>query len=94
MAAVPTLDQIIDDVVSYADFEEVGSVARAKLFITAAKRYLLINPSSQSDQGSSMTMDTPQIQGLLHRAQQYVDRSVRSNGSSVRFLSAAEGFRR
>lgn len=94
MATVPSLDQILDDVLEYADFEEVGSASRAKSFVTAAKRYLLISPNTQSDQGSSLTISADQIQNLLRRAEQYVDRNSRNSGAGVRFLSAAEGFRR
>ena len=54
-----TIDEILDALSDNADFEEVGSVARARSFITAARRFLSL-PSSQSDQGSSLGY-TPQV---------------------------------
>lgn len=93
--SAPTIDEIIDDVLDNADFEEESSVSRARAFITAAKRYMLISPQSQTDQGSSMTMSVAQIESMVRRAQQFVDvKSTAAATSQVRFLSASEGFRR
>lgn len=93
--AAPTIDEVTDDLLENADFEEQSSVAKARAFITAAKRYLILSPQSQSDQSSSLTISVEQIMDLMRRAQQYVDHKAAINsGSRVRFLSAAEGFRR
>lgn len=92
-----TVDEVIDDLIDYADFESVGSVSRAQTFVTAAKRFLILSPQQQSDQGSSLTMSVAQIEKMMHRAQQFIDQksTVTSAASSrVRFLSASEGFRR
>lgn len=88
------IDQITDDLLDNADFEEVSSVTKAKAFITAAKRFLILTPAAQSDQASSLSISVEGIERLYRRAQQYVDNSSASNGSRVRFLSASEGFRR
>ena len=93
--ATPDIDEITDDLLRNADFEEKSSVAKAKAFVTAATRYLIASPQSASDQSSSLTINAGEIRDLLTRAQQYVaQQAARSNGTSVRFLSAAEGFRR
>lgn len=92
--AAPTIDEITDDILNNADFEEQSSVTKANAFVTAAKRYLILSPESQSDQGSSLTISTSQIENLMRRAQQYIDHRSRQSAGSARFLSAAEGFRR
>jgi hypothetical protein len=79
------------DLIEYADFEEVGSVARAKLFITAAKRWLILRPESASNQSSSLSIGKDSVQELMRRAQDYVDANGTTSGggrNSVRFLSA------
>jgi hypothetical protein len=90
-----TIDEVYDDLLNNADFEELSSVTKARAFATAAKRFLILSPQQQTDQGSSMTISVNQIENLLRRAQQFIEQSNRSAaGGSVRFLSAAEGFRR
>ncbi|MEM1224602.1 MAG: hypothetical protein AAGJ40_02835 [Planctomycetota bacterium] len=93
-----TLDEVYESLDANADFEEVGSVAKAKAFATAATKFLFLSPQSQADQGSSMTISVQQVENLLHRARAFVDGygtdgAVSSRGG-VRFLSASEGFRR
>jgi hypothetical protein len=90
-----TISEILDDLSDYSDYEEVGSVDRAKRFITAARRFIAL-PSSQSDQGSAMGYTPAVMQQELAYARQYVaaNQAATSASSSVRFLSAAEGFRR
>jgi len=90
-----TVTQILDDLSDYSDFEEVGSVARAKTFITACRRFLAL-PASQSDQGSSLGYTPQLIANELEFARRYVAANDTSSSaaSSVRFLSASEGFRR
>ena len=74
----------------YADFEEVGSVSRARLFITAAKRWLILRPDSASNQSSSLSIGKSFVETMMKRAQIYV--TANTGNSSVRFLSA-ENFR-
>jgi hypothetical protein len=79
------------DLIEYADFEEVGSVARAKLFITAAKRWLILRPESASNQSSSLSIGKDSVQELMRRAKDYVAANGTTSGggrNSVRFLSA------
>ena len=90
-----TIDEILDALSDNADFEEVGSVARARSFITAARRFLSL-PSSQSDQGSSLVYTPQVVQQEMAIARQYVaaNQTPTAATSQVRFLSASEGFRR
>lgn len=84
-----TYDEVVDALLDNADFEETGSVSKARAFITAATRFFILSPASSSDQGSSMAMGLPQIQNLMVRAQAYV--AVNATGARVRFLSVNTG---
>lgn len=88
-----TIDEIYDDLLDNADFEEVASLAKAKAFVTAATRFLILSPQAQSDQGSSMTLNASQIENLLIRAREFVAKNQTGRGA-VRFLSTSQGFRR
>lgn len=82
---------IESDLLEYADFEEVASVQRAKLFITAAKRWLILRPDSASNQSSSLSVGKSFVETMLRRAQDYVaaNQTLAGGGrGSVRFLSA------
>ena len=84
------LTQVQEDLLDNADFEESGSVSKAKAFITAAKRWLILRPQSSSHQGNSLSMDVNQVRQMLSRAQSYVaanDTSSAAN-SNTRFFSA------
>ncbi len=83
------------DLLEYADFEEVGSVARAKLFITAANRWLILRPSSASNQSSSLSMDTTKVENMLKRAQAFVAANDSSGGGlgGAKFLHPGGFFR-
>jgi len=91
---MPTIATIEADLVEYADFEEVASVSRAKLFVTAAKRWLILRPESASNQSSSLSMGKSEVSAMLARAQQYVQANDTSSaGSRVRFLQPGGSFR-
>lgn len=87
-----TIDEVIDELLDNADFEEVSSTSKANSFISAAKRFFILSPEQQAHQGSMMRMSVQQIERLMTRAQQFVDVNS-GRGSRVRFLSAREGFR-
>jgi hypothetical protein len=86
---------IESDLLKYADFEEVASVSRAKLFITAANRWLILRPETASNQSSSLSMNKNLVQDLLRRAQDFVAANDSGSGSAggVRFLGAGTNFR-
>lgn len=91
-----TFDQVADALLDNADFEESNSVTKARAFITAGTRYFVLQPASASDQASAMSMGLSQIQDMMARASAFIRQSEATSSatSSVRFLSAAEGFRR
>lgn len=90
--AAPTFAEVIDALSDNADFEEARSLAKAKAFVTAAKRFLIIAPQSASDQGSSQTFSVAQIENMMRDAQAFVASSSSPNGG-VRFLGVGGGFR-
>tara|TARA_R110000868_G_scaffold290945_1_gene551154 strand:+ start:8436 stop:8792 length:357 start_codon:yes stop_codon:yes gene_type:complete len=89
------LSDVENDLIEYADFEETDSVSRAKLFITAAKRWTIIAAASASNQGSSLSRSKAEVMQMLARAQSFVAAkdTASASASRVRFLSVNEGFR-
>jgi hypothetical protein len=83
------------DLLEYADFEEVASVARAKSFITAAKRWLILRAESASNQSSSLSIGKNYVESMLKRAQDFVAANNANSGSvgGVRFLGVGDNFR-
>jgi hypothetical protein len=84
------------DLLEYADFEEVSSVARARLFITAGKRWLILRAESASNQSSSLSIGKSFVETMLRRAQDYVaSNATTSSGAvgGVRFLGVGSNFR-
>jgi len=86
-----TIDEIITALQDNADFEEVGSVAKAKAFVTAAREYLILAPNTAADQGSSMSINADHIERQLQRAQTYI--AANAGGGGVRFLGVSRTFR-
>ena len=87
-----TIAEIESDLIDFADFEEVGSVARAKQFVTAAKRWLILRADSASNQSSSMTIGKSYVQDMMKRAMDFVAANA-SSGGQVRFLGAGSHYR-
>ena len=83
------------DLLEYADFEEVASVSRANLFITAAKRWLILRAESASNQSSSLSIGKSFVETMLKRAIDYVAANPSSSnaGGEVRFLGVGDNFR-
>lgn len=89
-----TIATVEADLIEYADFEEVGSVSRAKLFVTAAKRWLILRPESASNQASSLSMGKAAVESMLAHAQEYVRANDPSpTASRARFLVPGGSFR-
>ena len=89
------LATVESDLLDYSDFEEVGSVSRAKSYITAANRWLTIVAASASNQGSSLTRNVQQVMQMMARAQSFVAAkdTASANNSKVRFFGISQGFR-
>lgn len=87
-------EQNLNVILENCDFEEKNDITKAKRLITAAYRFLAQTPAAQSEQGNSLQMNHATVQDLLQRAQQFVEYKQRQSSGGVRFLSAADGFRR
>jgi hypothetical protein len=89
------LEDIENDVLTYADWEEQGSVSRARSFITAANRWCILRADSASNQGSSLSTNKQWVMNMLARAQSFVAAADTASASKsrVRFLSVNQGFR-
>ena len=83
------------DLLEYADFEEVASVSRARQFITAAKRWLILRADSASNQSSSLSIGKQYVADMLTRANAYVSANdtTSSVGGRTRFLHVGSQFR-
>jgi hypothetical protein len=90
-----SLDTTINALIDNADFEEVNSLAKAKAFITAAKRYLISAPRMASDhQGHSQQTNPEQVKAMMDKASEFVSANeTSSTSSSVRFLGVGGDFR-
>ena len=82
---------IESDLLEYADYERKRSVTRAELFIDAANRWLILRPTSASNQSSSLSMDTTKVENMLKRAQAFVAKN--STSGQVSFLGPGGFFR-
>ena len=81
------------DLLDYADFEEVGSVARARSFITAANRWLILRAESASNQSSSLSIGKQFVEAMKTRAQAFVARNAGNGTGQTRFLHVGEFYR-
>lgn len=85
-----TFDEVADAYLDNADFEETSSLTKARAFVTACTRMLVLLPSSASDQASAQSFDMGQIMAAKTRAENFI--AANAQGASVRFFSA-ERFR-
>jgi len=69
---VPSLDTIRDNVSTYSDWFELQSVARAKVFVTWATRYLMEHPSSAAQGPNSAGFRIDLLEKQLDEARKFV----------------------
>lgn len=80
----------------YLNFEEVGSVQRAKAVVTLGNRWLVSRAESASNQSSSLSLGKSFVETMVRRATEYVAANATTAGggsSRVRFLGAGASFR-
>jgi hypothetical protein len=78
------------DLIDFADFEEVGSVSRARQFVTAARRWLILRADTASNQSSSLTIGKNYVESMMTRATEYI---AANSNSHVRHLGVGRSFR-
>ena len=88
-----TVEQIEQTLLDNADFEEAGSVTKAKSFVTAAKRWLILRPNTASAAGNSLTLNSAQVESMMQRAQEFIAANDTTGSSRTRFLGM-DGFYR
>ena len=88
----PTIATVQADLLANVDYAETNSVPKAKLFITACKRWRVLNPVSSSNGGTSVAYDINQILSMQTQAESFV-RSNSNPSGRVRFLSVSDDFR-
>lgn len=81
-----TYDQAADAYLDNADFEEASSLTKAKAFVTACIRLMVLLPSSASHSSTAQSFDMGQIAAAKDRALAYI--AANQQGASVRFLNA------
>lgn len=73
MATTPTIATVRQSYVTYADYEETGSQASCKAFITACRRLLALLPTASGGaQSTSFEFDVSQIRSELEAAQNWL----------------------
>lgn len=81
--ATYTLESVEETLLDNADFEEVGSVSKAKAFVTAANRWMILSPESSSNQSSSLSMNKASVETLKARALAFIQvNDKRADGAS------------
>lgn len=90
-----TLAEIETDLLDYANFEEVLNVARAKSFVTAANRWLILRSESASSNSQSMSISKQYVNEMKARAQAFIaaNGSAANGQGSMRVLVPSETFR-
>jgi hypothetical protein len=88
--ATPDIATIEQALLDNADYDATSSVTKARAFVTAARRWLIMSPQSSSNQSSSMSWDTATIRDMMAAANTFV--SV-NDSQSVRHLSVGQRFR-
>lgn len=86
MATNPTKwepDEIQQELLDNADFYETNSVAKAKKFVSAAARWLIVKPQQATGENRTIVLNTAQIMKLRDQAAIFIESS---NNSSVKYL--------
>lgn len=94
-----TISELLDTIQDNSDYAESDSLTKARAYESALLQYMLLLPSAQSDQGSSMAYDMATARMLLDRVTAFITSYQAAAQSSadtsrVRFLNCREGFYR
>jgi len=76
----------------FADYDKVGSVARAREFIVACRRLLLLLPKSANHAGAQLSLNPEEVSKALDKAQSWVAVNDSATNGGVRHFST-QGFR-
>ena len=95
MATYTTAASAEVGLLSNLDYEETGSVSKAKAVVSAARAWLVLRPNTASDQGSSLSLNVAQVEAMVKDARRYVNANAAKSSitTGTRFMSINEGFR-
>jgi hypothetical protein len=85
-----TLESCHAAYLEFADYGEVGSVARARQFVTACRRLLLLLPKSGGHAGAQLSLNPELVAGELARAQSWLAINDSASNAGVTHLSLQE----
>ena len=80
--------EITQTLLDNIDFQETNSLAKAKLFAPAARRWLVLRPLNTSGEGRAVTLNVQQVENMLKTAEAF----IALNSGGVRYLGG-ENFR-
>jgi hypothetical protein len=89
MATLTTLRASILDAL---DYEETGSLTKAKQVVSLCRKLMVVTPLNSSAGGSNVGWDVNQIKTIKEEAQAYI--SANTAGSRTRFLGVQNDFGR
>lgn len=78
-----TLDDVEQTLLDNADYVETQSLAKAKAFVSAATRWLIMRPLNASAEGRNVAFNVQQVQAMKDNAEQFVEQS---QTGGVRFI--------
>lgn len=90
------IDAVIDTILENAGYAEELSLAKAKLFATALRKFLILHPAqSTSPGGYTTTLSVVQAKQMLDEATSFItsNQNAANGGSSISILGARHGFR-
>lgn len=82
--SMATVTEIETELLTNLDYEETGSVSKAKRAVTLLRQLIVKRRTSASHEGSSHSFDHASLKQMLDEAQAYVN--ANSNNGGVRFL--------
>jgi hypothetical protein len=91
---IETIEELTATLHANADWRVTPDVEKARAFVTAATKLILILPQSSADDGFSMTTNIQQVERQMQEAQSFLNQVAAGVSTSrVRFLTF-RGFRR
>jgi hypothetical protein len=92
ITSASTLSEIVDQYKDNVSYEEDGSVAKARLFVTACRALLGVRPSQFSANGYGNSFSATALQEEISQARKFINASATSsNGSGgVRYFDVGD----
>lgn len=95
MALLTTqISTILAELLQNVDFEETGSIAKAKRVVTLINQLMILRPASSSHSSSSNSYDQKYIDQIGNRARAYVAANdIASNSGATVYISPSKTWR-